>query len=241
MISKFISAYIDPLTYTQILNNAQHIRHNDDQITIAFVDKQVYKFFPHKHPLSSDYWIPYVLRLKYITKWLLALKIQTLQIDAIYYYPQDKCYIVTYKFLTGESVHDAVSNGDYALLAKIPYFIAKLHTKGIFFRDLHLDNILIQPHGDFALIDVIRVGFQLWPLSMKRRAYNLAFLLKRSEDQALFQKFGVENFLHYYFAAAKLDPRQQKKFWHYFKRRTAGMPNLGCIPSTPLDALGKCQ
>lgn len=58
------------------------------------------------------------------------------------------------------------------LLPSLASFIYKLHRRGIYFRSLHLGNILLLPDGDHGLIDVL-------DLQYKRRSLN-SWLVQRN-------------------------------------------------------------
>ncbi len=74
------------------------------------------------------------------------------------------------------------------LLIKFARFVAELHDKGIFFWDLHLGNIMITPECKFALLDITSVKIYRNPLSIKKRARNLArFIRIEKKNNNLFQ------------------------------------------------------
>lgn len=49
-------------------------------------------------------------------------------------------------------------------LPQLASYILKLHRLGIYFRSLHLGNILLSPDGDFGLIDFLDLHFKSRPL-----------------------------------------------------------------------------
>ncbi|WP_137887096.1 lipopolysaccharide kinase InaA family protein [Pseudomonas sp. 2FE] len=84
------------------------------------------------------------------------------------------------------------------LLPELAEFIHTLHQRGIYFRSLHLGNILLLPEGGFGLIDFLDMRFKRGPLSTRLARRNLQHLkgyLRRSqiEDfpwQSLLQAYG---------------------------------------------------
>ena len=84
------------------------------------------------------------------------------------------------------------------LLPELADFIHTLHQRGIYFRSLHLGNILRLPEGGFGLIDFLDMRFKRGPLSARLARRNLQHLqgyLRRSriEDfpwQRLLQAYG---------------------------------------------------
>lgn len=82
-----------------------------------------------------------------------------------------------YKPLNGESLEQLMRNGDPRLNQEIPAlanFIRHLHAQGIYFRSLHLGNILLVAPGEFGLIDVLDMRCYPFPLSrgLIRRNFN---------------------------------------------------------------------
>ncbi len=68
------------------------------------------------------------------------------------------------------------------LLPELASFIRQLHQKGIFFRSLHLGNIIVLPEGGFGLIDALDMQFKRRALNnrqIKRNFNHLANYLRR--------------------------------------------------------------
>lgn len=71
-----------------------------------------------------------------------------------------------------------------ALLPELAGFIHSLHRRGIYFRSLHLGNVLRLPDGGFGLIDFLDLRFKRGPLAPGLVRRNLAHLqgyLQRSK------------------------------------------------------------
>jgi serine/threonine protein kinase len=63
-----------------------------------------------------------------------------------------------YRPLPGESLEQILHknpNALYAYIPKLAKFIKILHEGGIYFRSLHLGNIILTPDGELGLIDVL--------------------------------------------------------------------------------------
>lgn len=69
------------------------------------------------------------------------------------------------------------------LLPRLAKYIHHLHQNGIYFRSLHLGNVLLTPSGDFGLIDFLDMRFKRRPLGprMIRRNFQHMhnYLLRR--------------------------------------------------------------
>ena len=73
------------------------------------------------------------------------------------------------------------------LLPGLAAYIRNLHRKGIYFRSLHLGNILRTPDGDFGLIDFLDLRFKrhpLGPMLVRRNFRHLQdYLARRKVEQ----------------------------------------------------------
>ena len=74
------------------------------------------------------------------------------------------------------------------LLPALAAYILKLHRLGIYFRSLHLGNILRTPDGDFGLIDFLDLRFKRRPLGRMLVRRNFAHL------QGYLQRRKIEGF-----------------------------------------------
>lgn len=105
-----------------------------------------------------------------------------------------------YEPLPGESVESLVrQDPDHAqrLLTPLAEFIRTLHRLGIYFRSLHLGNILLLPDGRFGLIDVLDLRFKHAPLGpwlVRRNLQHLDNYLQRSKLQG----FSMDELLTHY-------------------------------------------
>lgn len=75
-----------------------------------------------------------------------------------------------------------------ALLPEFAGFILKLHQRGIYFRSLHLGNVLRMPEGGFGLIDFLDMRFKPAPLSRRLVNRNFAHL------QGYLQRSRIDDF-----------------------------------------------
>lgn len=77
------------------------------------------------------------------------------------------------------------SRGDFNhLLPRFAAYIRSLHQRGIYFRSLHLGNVLHLPDGDFGLIDFLDLRLRRRPLPprlVRRNLEHLRSYLARSK------------------------------------------------------------
>jgi len=169
-------------------------------------DSTYIKLFRQKRVLSlSNLW-PYVKRFRSNSLELKKRHIDTVTVLELYNCQEIERTIVTYSELKGELLRSALSKQDSPMLAQqLAAFIAELHKKGIYFRSIHLENIVLQPNGKFGLIDIADMRIRYYSLNPLRRARNLCHMLKYQEDNGLLSVNGkLDSFLNNYLASAQL-------------------------------------
>lgn len=75
-----------------------------------------------------------------------------------------------------EALHHQDHQRLCALLPKLAGFIKALHDKGIYFRSLHLGNIILTPAGEFGLIDVLDLRKKSVPITGRLARRNFRHL-----------------------------------------------------------------
>jgi len=175
-------------------------------------------FYPKKSRFSSSKVKPRALRFyrnceRLLEKGYLAPKILDFQ-----YYKDERIHLIHYQRLEGYDIRYLAAR-DPAIIFEVAKFIADLHANGVWFRGIHLENLLYQANGQFALIDVADLKFRARALSLYIRYRNLKHLFNTREDHAIWEKFGVENFLKEYFAASGLGKISEKVLRYLLSRK----------------------
>ncbi|MFC3608425.1 phosphotransferase [Stutzerimonas tarimensis] len=105
-----------------------------------------------------------------------------------------------YTPLAGESI-DRIFRQDaeqaQRLIPDLAKFIRRLHQSGIYFRSLHLGNVLLLPDGQFGLIDVLDLKARRGPLNRWLVRRNFSHL-RRYLERTRFQGFPLERLEHCY-------------------------------------------
>ena len=140
-------------------------------------DGRMLKFFRRKRKISSAAWYPYAQRFADNCQGLAQRGIPCPQVLAVYRIPSIERDAVLYRPLAGETIRHLIANGmtesEAASLRKaIQELIAELHEKGVYFRSLHLGNIVRTPSGPLGLIDVADMTLQNRPLGYFARYRN---------------------------------------------------------------------
>lgn len=86
---------------------------------------------------------------------------------------------VTYERLSGRPLRGLGERIDLQALAR---FVLRLHDIGVYFRGLHLGNVIQTDEGVLALIDVADTRFRRGALSRRQRERNLGILCAHPQD-----------------------------------------------------------
>lgn len=157
---------------------------------VRLLDGAILKIFRSRHPLRAQI-RPEARRFTDNAEHLQRLGIRTPIITDCYWI--DRRHAVSaclYKPLPGISLERLFLDGPetfVTLIPKLSGYIRKLHQSGIYFRSLHLGNILLTPDGDFGLIDFLDIRFKGRPLKstqIKRNFKHLQNYLQRRKIQS---------------------------------------------------------
>lgn len=91
------------------------------------------------------------------------------------------------------------------LLPSLATFIRQLHQRGIYFRSLHLGNILRLPDGGYGLIDILDLRYQRRPLSNRLITRNFRHLSQYLERKQL-ADFPLDELLRCYQRTLATEP-----------------------------------
>jgi len=177
-------------------------------------DDRIIKLFRTKRLLSLSCVYPYSVRFARNARRLNQMGIPSVQVEQLFYCASIRRHGVIYPLLQGETLSHLLENTQEkdGLMLQLAKFITELHQKKIYFRSLHLGNILQLPDGRFGLIDVADLSFSLLPLNIWQRKRNFRHLLRRAEHRLLFEQFGIARFLEYYLDAANIPPQRRAEF-----------------------------
>ena len=129
--------------------------------------------------------------------------------------------IVTYQSLPGTSIRDLLLNSPQSVdIPALCRYYLELHDKGIYYRTIHLGNIIQLPdHQGFGLIDFTDVQFSKKPLSLKRRASNIAVPVRKRylPDVQAIEKAGLPNLIDTYLDLLNPPPEERQLFLTHLK------------------------
>lgn len=166
---------------------------------LTFADDEIIKiFYPKKKWLTSNWLNPRAKRFARNAIYLKRNGVHAPEVTKLNYCPELKIHVLHYKKISGQEIRTLVQEDANAMLRKVIIFIANLHEKGIFFRSIHLGNI-IYCNEQISLIDITDVRFKKKPLNYFLRLRNLKHLLCNREDRGVWKSFGSEECLAIYF------------------------------------------
>ena len=173
---------------------------------VRLTDGRLLKIMHNRRTPLLTRLLPSAQRFKRNAERLQQAGIATPVIDETLWVDRDKAVSASlYQPLEGEPL-DGMFRHDRArflsLLPKLGAYIYQLHQRGIYFRSLHLGNILQTPDGGFGLIEFLDMRFKRAPLSrrlVRRNFEHLRGYLQRRKVEG----FPLEELLAAYSLASK--------------------------------------
>lgn len=149
-------------------------------------DGRFIKIFRRKRLLSSALLYPYAQRFADNAEKLNQLGIPCPTVIAVYRIPSIKRDLVYYQPLEGQTVRQVYQSKQLPrhFRQSLLEFIKRVQDCGIFFRSMHLANIIYTPDGQFGLIDFADMKIQNKPLNAAQRERNKKHIHRYKEDAA---------------------------------------------------------
>ena len=158
------------------------------------------KLFQLKSLLTSGLIYPFNLRFAHNARKLRTLGVPSIESIQTFLVPRMRLQCAIYMPLPGQSLID--QSPSHNLIDALAQFVADLHHRGIFFRSLHLGNVITLAAGGFGLIDVAGMHFKGRPLRPSERLRNFHHLFRREDNWAWYGKSGATDLVHAYQKAA---------------------------------------
>jgi hypothetical protein len=156
---------------------------------LRLADGSFLKLFRRKRLITSAAWYPYALRFVDNAEALSTLGIPVPRVIAAYRVPSMTRDAVHYHPLAGTTLRDLVRRGldaedERRLKRLFTGFVIRLHSLGIYFRSLHLGNVVLTPTDELGLIDFsdLRVYRRPLPTFMRRRNLRRMFEIPGEGD-----------------------------------------------------------
>jgi tRNA A-37 threonylcarbamoyl transferase component Bud32 len=154
---------------------------------LKLTDGSFLKLFRKRPRLSSETLRPYARRFAENARDLQRLGFISPEIIQVYTLPGPiNATAVHYWPLPGETLRQALGQSSAAqrrtLVEQFGELLAKLHETGVYFRSVHLGNVLVLPDGQFGLIDLADMRIGRFALSLGKRRRNLKHMRRYAED-----------------------------------------------------------
>ncbi len=179
----------DPAPNYQSLRSGAQVIEADGygEKVLRLRDGSYLKLFRRKRLLSSAIWYPYAHRFADNADMLARLGVACPRIIGVYRFADIQRDAVHYQPLPGSTLRQLIESAppdidSPALRTRLGHFVARLHERGVFFRSIHLGNIVVDDGGCFGLIDIADMRIGRGPLSRIRRRRNLVHMMRYRED-----------------------------------------------------------
>ena len=179
---------LDHETYLKLTTGADVLerdKYGDKVLRLA--DGSFLKLFRRKRLLSSALIYPYAQRFSDNAGLLRKRRIPCPQVIAAYRIAALARDAVHYQPLPGQTLRqiykEQSESSALELRSRLGAFIARLHEQGIYFRSLHLGNIVRTPQDSLGLIDIADLKGHSSPLGKNKRLRNFRHLLRYAEDR----------------------------------------------------------
>lgn len=155
---------------------------------LRLADGTMLKLFRRKRLITSAAWFPYAQRFAAnaealrekgipVPRVIAALRIPSVKRDAVHYHP-----------LEGVTLRSLIRQGlppetELELKRRFTGFVIRLHALGIYFRSLHLGNVILTPSGEFGLIDFSDLRIYRRPLPGFMRRRNIQRMLGIADER----------------------------------------------------------
>jgi len=194
---------------------------NEDRPGIILTSNdRIGKFFYKRKFISTSTFIPQAVRFLKNSKALVEANVRGPQVDDIVFCPDIPAHIVFYDRIKGTDLRELCAREGADILRLLPSYLSHLHNTGIYFRAIHLGNVIRCEDFSLALVDISDLYVRRFPLSISRRVRNLVHLIDTSEDIGFFEGYGLEKFIDEYNSCSALSLQDQEKLKKKFFARS---------------------
>ena len=154
---------------------------------LRLIDGSFLKLFRRRRWYTSGSFNPYSERFAVNSEQLRNMGIPTPHILDLYRL-EDGSTAVHYSPLPGNTLRQVLQGITapavrQALVERFGKFMAQLHEQGVYFRSLHLGNVLVLEDGEFGLIDLADMRIYPSSLSLSLRQRNLRHMQRYTVDR----------------------------------------------------------
>lgn len=191
--------------YLQLCSSASLLEGDEHGYKVLLLeDGRILKLFRRKRLLSSAAWSPYAERFSSNCK-ALALRGFTVPIvDRVFRQQELGRDGVLYQPVKGQSLRQVLGSsqgteaGAEVLIFRLEQLVEQLVAAGVFFRSLHMGNVIVTDQGDFGLIDLSDIRFFGARLErgIEQKMRTRLLDLSLPHEQRLLRAFANQDVLH---------------------------------------------
>ncbi len=172
---------------------------------------EIVKFFYVRKRVSTSTFFPQAKQFTRNSRKLRELDIPAPVVKEVGYCPEKSIHMVIYDRLPGADFREHMAEGNIELLTLLPGYLAGLHDEGVYFRAIHLGNILYH-EASISLLDISDLKVVTRPLRVFERARNIAHLINAQDDKAYIISFGIHRFVSSYIDLAGFGETRRRLF-----------------------------
>ena len=176
---------------------------------------EIIKIFNVRGYISSGFFNTYASRIIKISIRLKEHEITSIEItNELAFQYNNRLSGVSYKYIPGKTYRDLGNKITKEMITDLAKYISIIHKKGIYFRAMHLGNILLHNKKLF-LIDIAKIHFYPWPLFIFTRARAFRRMIKYQDDIKHFGLINYKNLISEYMVSSKFNHFERIRFQLY--------------------------
>ena len=181
--------------------------HGDKVLQLS--NGSILKLFRIKRKVTSARLWNYAKRFASNARRLLKLGFNTVEMVDEFNCPHIDRQCVVYKPIAGTTLRDVMrANFEQDRMNRFAHFIAELHNRGVYFRAMHLNNVIVGDDGGFGLIDISEMWIWPWRVGTWKSLRNFRHIVNKN-DADIFWKTNMKAFREAYLDARRI-PGWQK-------------------------------
>lgn len=176
---------------------------------------EIIKIFNVRGYISSGFFNTYASRIIKNSIKLKEHEISSIEItNELAFQYNNRLSGVSYRYIPGKTYRDLGNKITKEMITDLAKYISIIHKKGIYFRAMHLGNILLHNKKLF-LIDIAKIHFYPWPLFIFTRARAFRRMIKYQDDIKHFGLINYKNLISEYMVSSKFNSFERIRFQLY--------------------------
>ena len=176
---------------------------------------EIIKIFNVRGYISSGFFNTYASRIIRNSIKLKEHEISSIEItNELAFQYNNRLSGVSYKYIPGKTYRDLGNKITKEMITDLAKYISIIHKKGIYFRAMHLGNILLYNKKLF-LIDIAKIHFYPWSLFIFTRARAFRRMIKYQDDIKHFGLINYKNLISEYMNSSKFNSFERIRFQLY--------------------------